>query len=94
MSDYPWHTSVFEPISGLYHDITPIHGKMLHSRSFELTSLSKCLQRSWFRSTNPKLMIDVDALSDRLSIAAFSSELHAKHRAVDTPKIKFSMNKS
>ena len=32
-------------------------------------------------------MIDVNDLSDRLSMAAFSSELHAKHRAMDPPEI-------
>ena len=39
-------------------------------------------------STNdckPKLMIDVDGLSDGLSMVAFSSELHSKHRDVDPP---------
>ena len=34
-------------------------------------------------------MIDVDDLSDGLSMAAFSSELHVKHRAVDPPKLYF-----
>ena len=39
-------------------------------------------------------MIDVDDLSDGLSIAAFNSELPAKDRATDTPKIEISANKN
>jgi hypothetical protein len=41
----------------------------------------------------PKLTIDIDNLLDGLSKAAFSSELLAKDRAADTPKIEFSANK-
>jgi hypothetical protein len=39
-------------------------------------------------------MINVDDLLDGLSIAAFNSELLAKNRATDTPKIEFSVNKN
>lgn len=37
-------------------------------------------------------MIDVDNLSDGLSIAAITLELHAEDRALDSPKIEFSAN--
>ena len=76
------------------------HGKKSHSCNFELESSSKCrpeLLRSWFRSNSGeklKLTIDVDDLSDRLWIAAITSELHAEDRAMDTPKIEFSMKKN
>ena len=51
---------------------------------------------SWFRSNSGeklKLTIDVDDLSHGLWIATIALELHAKDRAVDTPKIEFSANK-
>ena len=38
------------------------------------------------------MMIDVDNLSDGLSIAAITSELHAEDRALDSPKIEFTAN--
>ena len=38
-------------------------------------------------------MVYVDNLSDGLWIAAFDSELRAEDRAVDKPKIRFSVNK-
>ena len=44
-------------------------------------------------SEKSKVRIDVDDLSDGLSIAAIASELHAEDRAADTPKIDFSANK-
>ena len=34
--------------------------------------------------------MDIDGISDGLLMAAFSLELHAEDRAVDTPRIEFS----
>ena len=51
---------------------------------------ANAIKHSWFRSTNGeklKLTMNVEDLLDRLSIAAFSLELHAEDRAVDTPKV-------
>ena len=44
-------------------------------------------------SEKSKVRINVDNLSDGLSIAAIASELHAEDRATDTPKMAFSANK-
>ena len=89
-----WCVPVCEPISGLYRDFTPIQA-MAKSRA-----VTKCcleLLYSWFLSTSSeklKLPITVDDLSDRLWIAGITLELHVEDRAVGTPKIEFSVNKS
>ena len=43
---------------------------------------------------NRRWQIDVDDLSEGLSIAAIASELHAEDYATDMPKSKFSANKT
>ena len=62
------------------------HGKKQHSCSFELTSLSNCrlkLLHLQFSSEKSKVRIDVDDLSDGLSIAAIAPELHTEDRAAE-----------
>ena len=104
MSHKTWRAPICEPISGLYCNVTPIQAlykarQKPHSCSFELTSLSNCrpellhLQFHIAISEKSKVGIDVDDLSDGLSMAAIASELHAEDRAADTPKIDFSVNK-